>query len=227
MRNLALLAIIAFTALTTPAWAGPAISFDQPVYDFGTILQGKKVDHIFVFRNKGTDPLTIGKLKTSCGCTAATVSAKTIPPGKTGEISVSFNSTSFSGNISKTVTVESNDPQSPATTLTLKGNVTEELSLTPRQLSLGNVKPDAKKEITVIFTNRSNRPVTLTSVKAGIPQVSVRTKKTVIKPGETSELVVTVLPRAEDRYISGYINILTDFPSKSEMVIPVYATVTK
>lgn len=226
MRSLFLTCLVS-AVLAVPAWAGPVISFDQPTYDFGTLIQGKKVDHTFVLRNKGDAPLTIGKIKTSCGCTAATISSKTIAPGKTGEIAASFNSASFSGNISKTISVESNDPQAPSTTLTIKGVVTEELSISPRQVSLGNIKADTKKEVTLTVANRSPRHVNLLSVKSGLQQVTVKAKKTSLKPGESAELLVTVNAKGDDRYISGYITVQTDFPSKPEIPIPVYATIIK
>jgi len=41
----------------------PQIACDQPVYDFGTALQGKKIVHVFTIRNKGGEPLLIERAR--------------------------------------------------------------------------------------------------------------------------------------------------------------------
>ena len=127
-----LMAII-ILAGPTRAIAAPEISVDRPVYDFGSISQGEKVEHAFVIRNKGNTPLSIKSVRPSCGCTAITTSASVIAPGKSGEIKASFNSANYSGAVNKTVTIDSNDPKVPSSILNLKGTVIEEIQITPKQ----------------------------------------------------------------------------------------------
>ncbi|MFQ5647126.1 MAG: DUF1573 domain-containing protein [bacterium] len=97
------------------------IKFESRKYDFGKIDQGKIVTHVFKFQNKGKGTLVIDKVKTSCGCTAALLSAKTLKPGENGEIKATFNSGRFRGAIKKTVYVHSNDPREPVVQLRLSG----------------------------------------------------------------------------------------------------------
>lgn len=115
---------ISFTGIIYLLWidtatAAPHIAIDQPTFDFGSIYQGKKVEHVFTIRNKGDAPLTIKSVRPSCGCTAASITTSVIPPGKTGEIKALFNSTNFAGTIHKTVAVDTDDPKLPASMLTL------------------------------------------------------------------------------------------------------------
>jgi hypothetical protein len=44
-------------------WAGPNIKFDQISFDFGKVIQGKSVTHIFKFENIGDGPLKINKVR--------------------------------------------------------------------------------------------------------------------------------------------------------------------
>lgn len=44
-------------------WAAPNIKFDQTSFDFGKVVQGKSVTHIFKFENIGDVPLTINKVR--------------------------------------------------------------------------------------------------------------------------------------------------------------------
>jgi hypothetical protein len=44
------------------AYAQPSISFDSKNYDFGTIHQGKSIEHTFEVSNAGNEELFIQKL---------------------------------------------------------------------------------------------------------------------------------------------------------------------
>ena len=81
----------------------PTIFFNNPDYNFGQIYKGQKVEHIYKFENRGKDILKIKKVKTSCGCTAAILTADTILPGETGEIKATFSSGSIMGILKKTL----------------------------------------------------------------------------------------------------------------------------
>lgn len=209
------------------AVGAPVASVDNPVFDFGTVLQGKHVDHVFILKNKGGSVLNIGNVSTSCGCTVADVSTRSIAPGKHSDIRVSFNSTNFSGIINKSVTIQTNDPKTPVYTLILKGSVFEEINFTPKQLNLGEIKIGARKDVSINVTNSGKHPVNLTSVKTTMPQVLVKTKKATVKAGGKAVINISVTPRSEDRFMGGYITINTNSPEKPEIIIPLYATATR
>jgi hypothetical protein len=84
------------------------IWFRNYEHNFGKIESGEKVACIFTFENRGTGPLVLQSVSTSCGCTAPKYETKPVLPGKTGEIEVVFNSSGYNGMQSKTVTVRSN-----------------------------------------------------------------------------------------------------------------------
>jgi hypothetical protein len=121
---LAFVAAASFNAVLADDRAkGPRMQLEQSSYDFGTVVQGTAVKHVFKFKNVGTDTLRIEKVKTSCGCTAAWESSKIIPPQKDGQIEVTFNTSSQLGKASKTVYVLSNDVEAPRRNLSLHGIV--------------------------------------------------------------------------------------------------------
>jgi len=47
----------------------PVFKFTEEEYNFGTLIQGEKVSHSFVFTNTGGSNLVIKEVKASCGCT--------------------------------------------------------------------------------------------------------------------------------------------------------------
>ncbi len=98
------------------------ISFDNAVYEFGTVKEGEKVEHIYSFTNTGKSPLIISNVSASCGCTTPEYSQHPINPGEKGSITVVFNSQNQVGMQQKIITVLSNAEPSRAI-LQLKGEV--------------------------------------------------------------------------------------------------------
>lgn len=113
-----------FSALTEEELANaPVVSFPEKSHDFGTINQGDKVAHTFHVKNEGINDLIIRRVKTSCGCTAGTPSKNVIAAGETTPIEVEFNSRGKKGKQTKTITVITNDPKNPTSTLRIISQV--------------------------------------------------------------------------------------------------------
>lgn len=115
-------------AAATPVPTGPltTIKFEQDTYDWGKVMDGDKVTHVFKFKNTGNEPLIISNAKGSCGCTVPEYPKEAIAPGKSGEIKVVFDSKGKGAvggkDDSKRVTITANtDPVD--TYLTIKGKV--------------------------------------------------------------------------------------------------------
>ncbi len=223
---LATLVIINFSLVVVAA-ASPELVVDKPVFDFGAIPQGKKVEHAFILKNRGNTPLTIKNTRTSCGCTVANVTSSVIEPGKSTEIKASFDSSNFFGNIAKTISVETNDPKNSVYTLTLKGTVVEEIVVSPRQVNLGTIRIGTGKEVTITIENKGGKKLQLTDVKSSLSQVAVKITRNAVNPGSTGSIMVTATPRNEDRMLSGYLTIKTSSPNKPLITIPVFGSVVK
>lgn len=92
----------------------PVIKFAEENFDFGKIIQGEKVSHVFTFKNEGKSNLIIASAKASCGCTVAQPPKEPIAPGGTGKIDVVFDSNGKSGHVTKSITVVTNCEPSTA-----------------------------------------------------------------------------------------------------------------
>jgi len=102
----------------------PVIKFDDLSYDFGTVKQGEKLEHIFKFTNEGNEKLIISSVQPSCGCTGVVMSdKKEFIAGEEGEIKITFSTDGREGINSKTVMVNTNDLVNPVITLTFKCNI--------------------------------------------------------------------------------------------------------
>ncbi|MCI0751304.1 MAG: DUF1573 domain-containing protein [Flammeovirgaceae bacterium] len=108
-RILFLIVFAAFAgAVSAQEASGPVMAFEKKSHDFGDIVQGDKVEHLFKFTNTGNEPLIITNIQVQCGCTAPEWPRNPIPPGGKGEIKIVFNSTGKMGKQNKTSTIVSN-----------------------------------------------------------------------------------------------------------------------
>jgi hypothetical protein len=96
------------------------ITWTQTVHDFKDIPARKPVTASFEFENKGKEPITVTKVRSSCGCTVANYSKEPVLPGKTGQVSATYNAVKH-GAFNKSVTVYMSD--NTQYRLSLKGNV--------------------------------------------------------------------------------------------------------
>jgi hypothetical protein len=195
----------------------------RPDYDFGTIYQGEQVHHVFVFSNSGKDTLNIEKVSSSCGCTAALASAKSLAPGSSGEIQATFDSTRFRGAVSKTVYLYTNDPVQPVVQLRLKGNIQEELAINPQQVNFGAVVPKRAVESTVSLINQGNREIRLEGLETTTPELTARLSAEVIPPGGKVAVELTLTPKPGHPRFSGYVLFKAVGAVTHDLRIPVYA----
>ncbi|MBE2246158.1 MAG: DUF1573 domain-containing protein [Candidatus Competibacteraceae bacterium] len=99
-----------------------ALTFTETTYDFGEVIEGQIVEHVYRFKNTGENDLIIFDAKGSCGCTVPEYPKAPIKPGSEGEIKVKFDTNGKKERQEKTVTLTANT-QPNVTTLTIKGFV--------------------------------------------------------------------------------------------------------
>lgn len=207
----------AFSALAD----GPRLEVAEPDFQFGSVFQGEKVEHVFAFNNVGNDPLLIDRVKSSCGCTAALVSAKEIAPGAAGEVRATFDSTRFHGNVVKTIYVYSNDPEHKLLQLHLRGTVKEELQLSARSLTLGPVAPGQSVQAMVNLTNKGDSAVSIGPARTTAKEITVDFPRRQVEPGATVEIELTAKAAPGKSTISGYLLVPTSSKRLPELRVPI------
>lgn len=97
---------------TTPELKGlPIMAFDDRTHDFGNMKRGDVRSQVFTFKNVGDGPLRISVVS-ACDCTTTDYPSKSIKPGESGEIKVTFDSTEKEENeiIDVDIILEQSDP---------------------------------------------------------------------------------------------------------------------
>jgi len=105
---------------------GPRISVEPESFDFGRTVQNKTLEKEFTIRNFGTEDLVIENVSTSCGCTVASGYAKTIKPGGKTPLTVKLETRAYTGHLTRSVMVRSNDPATNLVELKVEATVVAE-----------------------------------------------------------------------------------------------------
>lgn len=101
----------------------PKLSFEKNTHDFGDIDENEQVTTEFVLKNTGKSDLNIRDVQANCGCTVSQLDKRTLRPGETGTLQVTFNASGRRGLQHKSITVFSNDPSAPTQRLIIKAKV--------------------------------------------------------------------------------------------------------
>jgi len=134
--GLAVLAVLA----PDPGLAAPKTRVEPSVIELGTIQEGNEFERFLTVTNAGDGVLVIQDVKTSCGCTAAGVEGSVeLKAGESKEVRVTFNSRGMDGQVTKKVTVFTNDPENASTIVELKANVHQPVRWEPKYITLDRV----------------------------------------------------------------------------------------
>lgn len=141
----------------------PRLTIVEPVKEFGTVAKGEKLDWSFVVKNTGTSDLQIIAARPACGCTVADFD-KVIKPGQSGKVSAHVDTTAFAGPISKTVTLETNDPSTPSSLLTIHATVQPFVEAYPAGFVRYNLLQGDAETQTVTLYSEEEAPFEIKSI---------------------------------------------------------------
>ncbi|MEA2336456.1 MAG: hypothetical protein QOE82_463 [Thermoanaerobaculia bacterium] len=173
----------------------PRLTIIEPVKDYGTIPKGEKLDWSFVVKNTGDSDLQIIAAKPGCGCTVADFD-KVIKPGETGKVTAHVDTAAFAGPIAKTVTLETNDPTTPTSQLTIHAVVKPYVEAFPAGFVRFNMlQGDADSQAVTIYSEE-DEPFQITKIETPGDWV----KATFDKITDESEKAPNVGRAGQDQY---------------------------
>jgi hypothetical protein len=130
--------------------AGPKVVIvDGTDFDFGVGQRQGSMNHTFVIRNDGDEPLKLEKGTTTCKCTLSDLKTGDVPPGGTADVRLDWKLVTLGEQFRQTAEIHTNDPRRPTVSLTVHGTVTDLVRLEPRDVVLSNVPADDGASATV------------------------------------------------------------------------------
>jgi hypothetical protein len=109
--------LLAGTAwLAAACTAAPSVEVDPAAYNFGAIPATAPVSATVQVVNRGRGMLRLGAVRTSCGCTQATLDAAELRSGAATNLTITFDPQAHPGlygPLLRLVYLSTNDPQQP------------------------------------------------------------------------------------------------------------------
>jgi uncharacterized membrane protein len=202
-----------------PTGQGAMIAFESNVVDLGTVTRGEPLARKVTFTNTGSAPLTITKIKASCGCTTVKGWEQTVAPGQQGSFDLKLDTAKFMGPVSKVVDVESN-ASNGMMRLSVKASVWSPVTVHPPMVSFGTsikgstVQP---RMIEVIVTDPE--PLPIAGFTCSNPYF--KTTITTMEEGRRYQISVAV-PELGTRTQSGELILELRHPKMNQLKIPVH-----
>jgi len=144
-----------------PSNPGSELTVDNPVFDAGKVLQKNEVKHVFRLRNRSKSKVRIKKIRSSCSCTAAVISdsRRTMNPGESLGIEMTYDTTGRFGEKQEHTYVETDSPGSQILRLTIQCFVTAPLVWSPREVDFGSVRRGTAAERVVTIREDTDEPL--------------------------------------------------------------------
>ncbi len=192
-------------ALNAQEKLGNGIEFDRTVYNFGDImLDSGPVSCTFTLTNKGSKPVVIYNVITTCGCTDVEWTREPLKANAKGQIKVTYSNDEGPYPFDKSITVYLSDEKKPVI-LKLRGVSNEKprpltelypvhygaLGLKESVMKCGNLEQGNSKTDVAMVANLSSAPVKLT-FKDVADNLSINVSPNPIPAGGTAELTFTV-----------------------------------
>src|ERR1700730_7150330 len=209
--------------------AAPKIEVVPETKDAGIVAKGQVIETTFVVKNSGGSDLLISDARPGCGCTVANYD-RVIKPGAEGKVVTSVDTKAFTGPISKSVLLVSNDPERGQINLFIKATVKPFVDILPQPyVRVAIVKGDSdSRDVILLSEEKTFKPtvaeVSQNYVKAEIAPAGEK-DKIPGHPGEQYRVRITVTPDAPEGLLNAPVRISTGVSQQPMVEIPISGVV--
>ncbi len=204
-------------ACTIPACA--QLRWEAREMEFHPTVADTNVVGRYVFRNMGDYPVQIDSVRTSCGCTTASLPKKLYAPAESGEITVTFDIGQRLGDQHKEIMVMTNDPRESMVLLKMNIHIPEVLLFNPAFVFWNQDEAAESKMINIQI-----------GIATNVHVIAVESNNEKLKP-ELMEVVpgreyqIRVKPENTSEPVMATLVLRTDFPSEKPRSYNAFAAV--
>ena len=203
-------ALIFFGGLTSVFLGVPSASaqlkWDREFVDLRASPDDERIEIRYPFKNIGSRPITIKQLRTSCGCTTATLAKMSYQPGEHGVVVALFEIGNRVGFNDKNIEVTTDAPSEPETNLAFRIYIWKTVAVTPKVLFW---KPDEVRTSQTIRL-RVSQEMSLNLIRAECSSPAWKVDLQTIIPGWEYEVKVTFIDSS--KATSGVVTVVADTP---------------
>ena len=232
------LTFIAFAAMVIGAATAfaqtdgsPMLVVPSKIVDIGTVAQGVTVDAVFDLVNEGDAKLVIKAVRPTCGCTVADFDPE-IAAGATGQIKAKLDTKDFSGPVSKSILVMTDDPQNPTVTLVIKADIRPFVEILPRPLIRFNaVMHEPMNQTFIVVGADPEQTMKIKSVDSSVPFIATSVRQLgedeLVKGKSKSQYEVTISLTDDTPVgpVNAVLSVHTDLKEAPTVPVKVYGVV--
>jgi hypothetical protein len=198
----ALLGAILLAACST---AHAQLTWEKTQIDLNPKPGDQEAIAIFKYENTGKTTVNIKNVRSSCGCTVASLKKNEVEPGEKGEVTATFKIGGRTGVQQKTVSVETDHPDQPMTNLVLQATIAQAMEIQPSFVFWEKGEAVKPKKINVKASKEVS--VTKLDVTSSTPDFTTNVEKG-SGPGE---FVINVVPASTENPLAATLTIKPDF----------------
>ncbi len=171
-RGVVLCLFLVPTAAFGQDWATKM--FSSTSHDFRAVARGAKIEHHFEFENIYQEDVHVAAVRSSCGCTTPSVTQSTVKSRQKSAIVATFNTSSFTGPKSATITVVFDRPYYAEVQLTVTGVIRTDVVFDPPEANFGEIKEGETKQIQLSVTRFNRTDWQITDVRSHCSDMAVK-----------------------------------------------------
>ncbi|MFO7814365.1 MAG: DUF1573 domain-containing protein [Halanaerobiales bacterium] len=146
----------------------PKLVLSEDNWYYGEVTPDQRPSHDFTIKNEGGEKLIIESVYSSCPCVILELPEKEILPGEKVSLMTTFDPTGYEGEVSKAVTIKSNDPENLEktikTTITVQRVPNPDIELSEQKFDLGNFSREEKTSIKFTIFNTGDADLIIKEV---------------------------------------------------------------
>ena len=146
----------------------PRLAVSEESWYYGEVMPDQIASHQFTLKNEGEDKLIIESVYSSCACVSLELGEKEIPAGGETQLITIFDPYGYEGDVSKYLTIKSNDPEHPEKKIDLTINVTRvpnpDIKLSQQTFVLGNISGQEQSVLQFTITNTGDADLVIEDI---------------------------------------------------------------
>lgn len=196
--------------------------FQTTSHDFGTLDQGQKAEFDFVLENPYSEEVKIASVHTSCGCAKPEIKQKKLKPHEKGTVTAKFDTATFLGTKSATITVVFDKPFTGEVQLHLQAFIRGDTLVKPASVQFGTVEENRGAEKTINVTHKGNNKWQIMAIRSSNSHLSAQARE-INRSGEqvSYEVVVRLHKNFPKGRFCERLIIQTNNSKSSQLVVPV------
>ncbi|MEX2169529.1 MAG: DUF1573 domain-containing protein [Pirellulales bacterium] len=221
--SLFILAVLVPRCVCSEPWA-PKM-FETRDHDFGTVARGSDTVFKFPVKNIWKEEVHLASVRSSCGCTDPSIENPNLKSHETGYIVAKFNTRTFTGLHSATLTVIIDKPFPTQVQLRVHGNIRGDVVFQPGSVEFGKIDQGSEneKKVSVTYAGRADWKITdVVAPSDSSSQFEVELTETGRQAGRVAyDLLVRLKPTAPAGYLNEQLVIVTNDGNKLRIPLDV------